>query len=199
MTERRSVFLGYASPVTTEEEALEFIAKIKKRHSDATHNVYAYILRGSISRFSDDGEPHGTAGLPVLEVLRKEDVTDAVIVVTRYFGGILLGAGGLVRAYAKTAAESIRAAGRVDMRCCAAYEATVPYPLWGRVESILRTEALLENTAYAESIEVRLSVPLDREAALLKQLSDRTDGRVLPVKAGIVQRAFDAGLPELKE
>ena len=70
MTERRSVFLGYASPVTTEEEALEFIAKIKKRHSDATHNVYAYILRGSISRFSDDGEPHGTAGLPVLEVLR---------------------------------------------------------------------------------------------------------------------------------
>ena len=88
MTERRSVFLGYASPVTTEEEALEFIAKIKQRHSDATHNVYAYILRGSISRFSDDGEPHGTAGLPVLEVLRKEDVTDAVIVVTRYFGGI---------------------------------------------------------------------------------------------------------------
>ena len=117
----------------------------------------------------------------------------------RDFGGVLLGAGGLVRAYAKTAAESIRAAGRVDMRCCAAYEATVPYPLWGRVESILRTEALLENTAYAESIEVRLSVPLDREAALLKQLSDRTDGRVLPVKTGIVQRAFDAGLPELKE
>ena len=111
MTERRSVFLGYASPVTTEEEALEFVAKIKKRHSDATHNVYAYILRGSISRFSDDGEPHGTAGLPVLEVLRKEDVTDAVIVVTRYFGGILLGAGGLVRAYSASARNASRLCG----------------------------------------------------------------------------------------
>ena len=200
LEDRRSVFLSHAAPVRTEEEALAFVKARQKEFSDATHNVWAFRLGAdTVARYSDDGEPQGTAGIPVLDVLLKENLTDCAVVATRYFGGVLLGAGGLVRAYAKTAAESIRAAGRVDMRCCAAYEATVPYPLWGRVESILRTEALLENTAYAESIEVRLSVPLDREAALLKQLSDRTDGRVLPVKTGIVQRAFDAGLPELKE
>ena len=197
----KSRFIGRCYPVAEEREALEILERIRKQHWDATHNCYAYSIgeSGQTARFSDDGELSGTAGLPMMDAIRKNGVTNLVCIATRYFGGVLLGAGGLVRAYAKTAAESIRAAGRVDMRCCAAYEATVPYPLWGRVESILRTEALLENTAYAESIEVRLSVPLDREAALLKQLSDRTDGRVLPVKAGIVQRAFDAGLPELKE
>ena len=197
----KSRFIGRCYPVAEEREALEILERIRKQHWDATHNCYAYSIgeSGQTARFSDDGEPSGTAGLPMMDAIRKNGVTNLVCIATRYFGGVLLGAGGLVRAYAKTAAESIRAAGRVDMRCCAAYEATVPYPLWGRVESILRTEALLENTAYAESIEVRLSVPLDLEAALLKQLSDRTDGRVLPVKAGIVQRAFDAGLPELKE
>ena len=197
----KSRFIGRCYPVAEEREALEILERIRKQHWDATHNCYAYSIgvSGQTARFSDDGEPSGTAGLPMRDAIRKNGVTNLVCIATRYFGGVLLGAGGLVRAYAKTAAESIRAAGRVDMRCCAAYEATVPYPLWGRVESILRTEALLENTAYAESIEVRLSVPLDREAALLKQLSDRTDGRVLPVKTGIVQRAFDAGLPELKE
>ena len=98
--EKRSRFIGHALPVTTEEEALAFIAEMKSKYWDASHNVYAYILReGGIQRFSDDGEPQGTAGIPTLDVLRKEGLTDLVVVVTRYFGGILLGGGGLVRAY----------------------------------------------------------------------------------------------------
>ena len=101
-TEKKSEFIGSAMPVQTEEEALEFIAEIKKKHSTARHNVYAYVVReNNIIRFTEDGEPKGTAGSMVLEVLKKSDITDAVIVVTRYFGGILLGTGGLARAYTK--------------------------------------------------------------------------------------------------
>ena len=100
--EKRSRFIGYCKPVTTEQEAIDFINKIKKDHWDATHNVYAYSLReGQIKRYSDDGEPSGTAGMPALDVILKNDVVDVVVVVTRYFGGVLLGTGGLVRAYAK--------------------------------------------------------------------------------------------------
>ena len=106
----KSTFLGYAKRVTTEADAVEFVNKIKKKHSDARHNVYAYVLKDTnTTRYSDDGEPAGTAGMPVLDVIRKTGFTDAVIVVTRYFGGILLGKGGLVRAYtaaAKGAAEN---------------------------------------------------------------------------------------------
>ena len=101
--EKRSRFIGYACPVQTEQEALDFITSKKSEHWDASHNVYAYILRDGTMRFSDDGEPQGTAGMPVLDVLRKSGVTDVVTVATRYFGGILLGGGGLVRAYSHTA------------------------------------------------------------------------------------------------
>jgi uncharacterized YigZ family protein len=106
--EKKSVFYGYSAPVATEEEAVAFVKKIKEKHADARHNVYAYVLReNNAQRFSDDGEPHGTAGLPLLDTLRKQDITDAVIVVTRYFGGTLLGTGGLVRAYSTAAHDSV--------------------------------------------------------------------------------------------
>ena len=109
--EQRSRFIGYVRPVKTEEEALAFIEEKKKQHWDARHNVYAYVLReGGIQRYSDDGEPHGTAGVPTLDVLLKSGVTDVCVVVTRYFGGILLGAGGLVRAYTKSAKLALEAA-----------------------------------------------------------------------------------------
>ena len=108
---KKSRFIGYAKPVKTEKEALDFIAEISKKHWDATHNVYAYSLReGGIKRYSDDGEPQGTAGMPVLNVLTQEEVTDCVVVVTRYFGGILLGGGGLVRAYTHSAKIGVDAA-----------------------------------------------------------------------------------------
>ena len=106
--EKRSRFIGYISPVTTQQDAIAFIDSIKSKHWDATHNVPAYIIRdGNICRFSDDGEPQGTAGMPILEVLRHENLTDCVCVVTRYFGGILLGAGGLCRAYTKAAKDAL--------------------------------------------------------------------------------------------
>ena len=112
--EKRSVFIGHAIHIDSEEEAQTFIKEIKKKYSDATHNCWAYILNdGIIARYSDDGEPQGSAGVPVLDTLKKSGVSDAVIVVTRYFGGILLGAGGLVRAYSHTAKLAIEAAGIV--------------------------------------------------------------------------------------
>lgn len=112
-TEKRSRFIGYAQPVSTQVEAAAFIERIKKQHHDATHNVFAYLLReGQLERYSDDGEPQGTAGIPVLDVLRKQGVTNCAVVVTRYFGGILLGAGGLVRAYSHAAARQLRSAKR---------------------------------------------------------------------------------------
>jgi len=112
-TERKSLFIGNAKPVKSEEEAIAFIHEIRSRYSDATHNVYGYMIGANITRFSDDGEPSGTAGMPVLDVIRKSGFTDAVIVVTRYFGGILLGAGGLVRAYSAAAKAAVDAAGIV--------------------------------------------------------------------------------------
>ena len=114
--EKRSRFIGYAKPVTTQEEAMDFINAIRAKHWDATHNVYAYVLRdGQSRRYSDDGEPSGTAGVPVLDVLLKENITDCVVVATRYFGGVLLGAGGLVRAYSHTSKIAVEAAGIMKM------------------------------------------------------------------------------------
>ena len=117
--ERRSRFIGHACPVKTEEEAVAFINEMKAKYWDASHNVYAYCLReGQIKRYSDDGEPQGTAGIPVLDVLQKSGVVDTAVVVTRYFGGILLGAGGLVRAYSHGASIALEAAGIVTMGLC---------------------------------------------------------------------------------
>lgn len=187
MTERRSVFLGYASPVTTEDEALEFIAKIKKRHSDATHNVYAYILRGSISRFSDDGEPHGTAGLPVLEVLRKEDVTDAVIVVTRYFGGILLGAGGLVRAYSASAKLALDAAVVKECKPFVRFGITCGYGEYQKLGRIFELNGVKNaETEYGEGVCVTACCPEERYDALCVAVRDATGGKAMPERKDVV-------------
>ncbi len=186
-TERRSVFLGYASPVTTEEEALEFIAKIKKRHSDATHNVYAYILRGSISRFSDDGEPHGTAGLPVLEVLRKEDVTDAVIVVTRYFGGILLGAGGLVRAYSASAKLALDAAVVKECKPFVLFGITCGYGEYQKLGRLFELNGVKNaETEYGEGVCVTACCPEERYDALCVAVRDVTGGKAMPERKDVV-------------
>ena len=186
-TERRSVFLGYASPVTTEEEALEFIAKLKKRHSDATHNVYAYILRGSISRFSDDGEPHGTAGLPVLEVLRKEDVTDAVIVVTRYFGGILLGAGGLVRAYSASAKLALDAAVVKECKPFVLFGITCGYGEYQKLGRLFELNGVKNaETEYGEGVCVTACCPEERYDALCVAVRDVTGGKAMPERKDVV-------------
>ena len=132
--EKRSRFIGYISPVQTPEQAAEFIDSIKSQHWDATHNVPAYILReGNLCRFSDDGEPQGTAGMPVLSVMQKEGVTDCAIVVTRYFGGILLGGGGLVRAYSHSAKLALDAGGIVTRALCSIVRVRSDYTFYGRL------------------------------------------------------------------
>lgn len=137
-TEKKSEFIGSAMPVTTEEEALEFIAEVKKEHSSARHNVYAYVVReNNTIRFTEDGEPKGTAGTMVLEVLKKSDITDAVIVVTRYFGGILLGTGGLARAYTKAASDAVNEAGIAVMRKLVEFDITCAFRDHDKIKHML--------------------------------------------------------------
>ena len=135
--EKKSRFIAYTSPVHTVEEANAFIAGIRQRHWDATHNVPAFVLRSGVQRSSDDGEPGGTSGMPVLDVLRKSGVTDVVTVATRYFGGILLGGGGLVRAYSHTASIALQAAQIITMRECLLLSLTCDYGRYGRVASLV--------------------------------------------------------------
>ena len=136
--EKRSRFIGYAKPVTTQDEAMDFINQIRSKHWDATHNVYAYVLRdGQIRRYSDDGEPSGTAGVPVLDVLLKENITDCVVVATRYFGGVMLGAGGLVRAYSHTSKIAVDAAGIMKMSVCSVMSVSCDYNFYGRLTSLI--------------------------------------------------------------
>ena len=141
----KSRFIGYSMPINSEEEALEFIDKIKTKHRDATHNVYAYVFGkdSNTQRFSDDGEPSGTAGIPALEVIKKENLRNVVVVVTRYFGGTKLGAGGLIRAYTKGAKIGLDSGIIVDMILHVKIKIRVDYTLYGKVEHYLMTEGYI--------------------------------------------------------
>ncbi len=179
LTEKKSVFIGYASPVTSEEEAIEFIKTIKKKHADARHNVYAYMLNGgSIARYSDDGEPQGTAGVPVLDIIRKGGFCDAVIVVTRYFGGILLGAGGLVRAYSAAARMAVENAGIVTYDQFTEFSLTVSYNDHGKLTTLLaQTNPLRDGIDYVEEVTLRLALPVDELEDFRVKASEITAGR----------------------
>ena len=184
--ERRSRFIGYAKPVQTQQEATDFIEAIKSKHWDATHNVYAYCLReGQIRRYSDDGEPQGTAGIPALDVLLKEGLTDCVVVCTRYFGGVLLGAGGLVRAYSHTAKIAVEKAGILTMSLCAEGEVSCDYTLYGRLQPLLcRMGAVITDTVYADDVTLRFRVPAERFDALNAAVVDASFGRCRCGKTG---------------
>ena len=192
--ERKSRFMGFIKPVTTEEEALAFIREKQKKYWDATHNVYAYVLNGgNLCRFSDDGEPQGTAGIPVLDVLRKEGLTDCVVVVTRYFGGILLGAGGLVRAYSHGAKIAVDAGGVVEMRRCLLGEVTCDYSQYGWIPSFLAEEgATVIDTAFGEAVTVSFSIPQEGRGHLESALIDRSNGRLEAAFTGEDWAAFPA-------
>lgn len=184
--ERKSRFMGFIKPVTTEEEALAFIREKQKKYWDATHNVYAYVLNGgNLCRFSDDGEPQGTAGLPTLDVLRKEGLTDCVVVVTRYFGGILLGAGGLVRAYSHGAKIAVDAAGVVEMRKCLLGEIVCDYAQYGMIPAILADYgATLTDTRFGEAVTVCFSIPREERGSLEAAVIDRSNGRLTAAFTG---------------
>ena len=159
ITEKKSRFIANVRHVETEDEAMAFVDKIKKQHYSARHNVYAYILSGGAKKYTDDGEPAKTAGLPILEMLEKQGITDVVCVVTRYFGGTLLGTGGLVRAYTESAKLGVESAGIVTMQACELFELDVPYPSLGSVEYLIKTSgAIAEDKNYAQSITMTVSI-----------------------------------------
>ncbi len=184
--ERKSEFIGNAAPVTTEKEAIEFINKIRSKYSDATHNVYAYILRdGNLTRFSDDGEPHGTAGLPVLDVLRKEQLCDCAVVVTRYFGGILLGAGGLVRAYSAGAKIGIDAAEKIFLKPFDILEIKTDYGRYNRIAQLMSAHRVYTvDSDFSDSVYIKAKVPAERSAAFADSVREATNAIVLVEKIG---------------
>lgn len=155
--ERKSIFIGHAKRVETEEEAKEFVNKIKNEHKDATHNVYAYIVGENMltQKCTDDGEPQGTAGVPVLDVIKKNGITDTAIVVTRYFGGILLGTGGLVRAYSKGASEAVNDSGIVERVKGVAINIITTYELLGKVQYHFSIKNWhIENIEYTDKVKI---------------------------------------------
>ncbi len=177
--ERKSRFIGYIKPVTTQEDAVAFINEIKSKHWDATHNVYAYVLReGQVRRYSDDGEPQGTAGIPVLDVLLKENVTDCVVVATRYFGGTLLGAGGLVRAYSHTAKLAVDAGKVITMKLCKVLKVTCDYNFYGRLNSLIpETGGVIDDSEFADNVTVTFKLPVDDVDAFEAKLVDMSFGK----------------------
>ena len=179
-TEQRSRFIGTVKPVSSEADALAFIAEVKQKYWDARHNVYAYILKdGNISRFSDDGEPHSTAGLPALETMQKMGVTDCALVVTRYFGGILLGTGGLVRAYSASAHCAVEAAGVAVMRPCTVMSFVCEYSDYGKAETLLKRHGAAEVTPeFAEKITVNFSLPDINREKFTADLTETFFGKV---------------------
>lgn len=179
--EKKSKFIGYAKPVKTQEEAVDFISKIKSKHWDATHNVYAYVLReNNIQRYSDDGEPSGTAGVPVLDVMLKESLVDVCVVATRYFGGTLLGAGGLVRAYSHTSKIALEAAEIITMAQCSVMSAEVDYSFYDRLNILLSDfSAVILNTSFSDKVCVEFSVKENIVDLLNAKLIDVSNGKYI--------------------
>ena len=180
LIEKRSRFIGYVKPVKTQDEAVAFINEIKSKHWDATHNVYAYVIRDEgVARYSDDNEPQGTAGIPVLDAIRKREITDCVVVVTRYFGGTLLGAGGLVRAYSASAKAGIDAAGECVMTLCAVCTIRCSYTLYGKIPSLIaRYDGTADDSQFADDVTVTFHLPTDHLDAFNKALSEESSGKV---------------------
>lgn len=183
----RSRFISQCFPVKSEDEALQRLNEVRKQYSDATHVCYAYRI-GELSettRFSDAGEPSGTAGMPILEVLKTNELTNVLCTVTRYFGGILLGAGGLVRAYSSGAADAVKAAGAekhipgtlIELRC--------DYSRYGAIESlIVKSEADIAESEFTDDVMLKISCASDYAEELIKAIVERTDGRCKPKKCG---------------
>ncbi len=189
--EKKSRFIGRVWPVETEEEALAKIAEMKKQHYDATHNCWAYVLKSGAMRFSDDGEPGGTAGNPMMQVLQKENLFNVCCVVTRYFGGTLLGAGGLVRAYTKGAKIAIDAAGKSMKRVWSVLYIPCPYSFYERVK--LEAEAfggVIRDTQFGAEVELEILVAQPKAQEFLDKILDMTSGTVEGMETSQEYRAF---------
>jgi len=189
--EKKSRFIGRVWPVETEEEALAKIAEMKKQHYDATHNCWAYVLKSGAMRFSDDGEPGGTAGNPMMMVLQKENLYNVCCVVTRYFGGTLLGAGGLVRAYTKGAKIAVDAAGKSMKRVWSVLYIPCPYTFYERVKlEVEAFEGVIRDTQFAAEVELEILVAQPKAQAFLDKILDMTSGTVEGLETAQEYRAF---------
>ncbi len=189
-TEKRSTFIGHVWPVETEEEARARIDETRKKYHDARHNCWCYLIKDGPVRYSDDGEPQGTAGQPMLNVFQKEKVVNVCCVATRYFGGVLLGAGGLVRAYTQSAKDALDAAGISVVRRWVAMEVPCSYARFEEVRrTVLRFGGVEENIDYGADVLLSVLIPEERAAEFSAHLVDATVGTIEAMEAGEAFRA----------
>lgn len=193
-TEKRSEFICYLAPVKTSDEAVDFINSVRSEHRKAKHNVYAYILRNdNISRYSDDGEPQGTAGVPVLDVLKKRGLTDVCAVVTRYFGGILLGGGGLVRAYSHAVSIACDSAKIMNMCMCHRLKIKTDYGMYGKISHILPVfDTITVSSDFGSDVILEILVLNEKLDALRKELTEITNGGVSVEDCGEMYQDFSS-------
>lgn len=193
----KSKFIGYCMPVESEGEATAFVEKIKKQHREATHNVPAYLVGPlmEIQRYSDDGEPQGTAGVPILSMIRNEGITNVAVVVTRYFGGVKLGTGGLVRAYTHMAKKAIEASGIVEMKWFQEFKFVIAYTLHGKLDQAIDTHLyiLKGGVEFTDCVTVTVYVTPEDEEKLRENLIEWTNGQVEIYKGEVVQKQYPIG------
>ena len=184
--EKKSVFIGHCARVTNEEDAAAYVKQLKKQYADARHNVWAYLLRGGIvARYSDDGEPQGTAGVPVLDVIRKSGAEDVCVVVTRYFGGILLGAGGLVRAYSHTASLALAQAHIITYEKYDELTLSCSYSDYQKLSAELpKYGAVVDSTDFADDVVLKFALKQGQTADLLAKVQEMSAGKIVPEITG---------------
>ncbi len=184
---KKSRFIAYVKPVKSEEEAKTFVDRIKKMHREATHNVPAYLIGANheVQRYSDDGEPSGTAGLPVLEMLKKEGITDVAVVVTRYFGGVKLGTGGLVRAYTQSAKETIELAKVVDVEAYDLVEVSCEYGFHGKLQNFIESDYyIVADTIFQQNVVMQIYVKPSDVDDFLSKMVDMSNDQVITAVGG---------------
>ena len=178
---QKSRFIGYASPMETQEEALEYIRRIKEMYRDATHHCYAYVIgpNSGIMRYQDDGEPTGTAGQPIMEIIKVKSLVNVCVVVVRYFGGRLLGTGGLVRAYSHGANLAVESAGEVVMEPSVQISLTIPYTIWDRLQhQLLNLPVQMGQAVYTDQVDLSIIIRAHEQESIDKAIADYSDGRV---------------------
>lgn len=182
LEEKKSKFIASAKPVENENDAIEFINSLKTKYWDATHNVYAYSINNGtlIQRYSDDGEPSGTAGMPALEVFKRMEIHNAVVVITRYFGGTLLGASGLIRAYSKSSAMGLEAGEIVTKKLCSNISVVVEYTLFGKLQNMLiNNNIIIKDIQYGQDVDLCLLIEVGKEQKLIDDIIENTNGRAI--------------------
>lgn len=181
LVEKKSKFISHVKPVDNEEDAIEYLNEMRSRYANATHNVYAYVIdENNIFRYSDDGEPSGTAGMPVLDTIRKAGIVDVIVVVTRYFGGTLLGTGGLVHAYGSSARQGLLASKVIIRSKCDIVAVKVDYTLVGKIQYKISTEdRMLRDTIYDNEVTFKICCPIEETENFIGQIIDLTNGRAV--------------------